>query len=304
MKRLAELVKKRDDKLLAEDWNSLVGQGRARILADGVANTREAPQDYSWKTSTARFDAARKWKVFVAPGFINDTVPAISYLKNDDPRAWDKPADYPAPKPGETGYSEYFIDRDLLETDPPFLLVESPEGNDANASFSPVSDAARIPYFQTEAMWEKQIFSAHVILVSTPLRSTFFPASLPPPPLARYRLAVVPRPLAATFAARAGGWLELARLFLVRDEKTGPAGDSLLVMQREFHNLAASVVTPSQQFAAGQMSSPASFGGIGLGLADSFSMGISDTYNAFVSQIQAEIDNILAPTASVEFWTV
>ena len=33
-------------------------------------------------------------------------------------------------------------------------------------------------------------------------------------------------------------------------------------------------------------------------------MGIADTYNSFVSQVQAELDNILAPTASVEFWTV
>lgn len=296
MKPLRDLLKKRDDKFLADDWNSLVGQGRARCLNPGVVNTRDPADDFDWKVATARFDDRSKWKVFVGVGFINDALPSIPYLKIADPRGWEKPEGYPEPKPGEAGYSEHYVERDTLEDDPPFLLV------DAGSDFNPVSDAQRIPYFKTASMWEMQIFSAHVILTAQPLRATFFPLSLPPPPLVRYRLAVVPRPLSRTFAALAGGWVEIARLFLVRDEKSGPTGDRLLVQQREFHNLAASIVQPSQQFAAGPISAPVF--GIGGGLADSFAMGMAESYNSFVSQVQAEIDNILSTTASVEFWTV
>jgi len=303
MKNLRDLIKRRDDKFLADDWNSLVQQGRSRCLNPGVVNSQAPDPPFEWKVSAARFDERLKWKLFIGPGFINDSVPSISYLKKDDPRGWEKPSDYPEPKPGESGYSEHFIDRDLLEEDPPFLLVEAPQAASGNEDFSPVADSARIPYFQTAEMWEKTIFRAHVILVAAPLRATFFPASLPPPPLARYRLAAVPRPLSRSFGALAGGWVEIARLFLVREEKDGPAGDRLLVQQREFHNLAASIVRPHQEFAAGPISTQ-SFGGIGAGLADSFAMGMADSYNAFVSQVQAEIDNILFTTASVEFWTV
>lgn len=295
MKSLRDLIKKRDDKFLAEDWNSLVAQGRSRILAPGVINTQEPQDNFSWKVTSARFDDLR-WKVFVAPGFINDAVPTISYLKNADPRGWAKPDSYQEPSPGDPGYSEYFIDRDLLEDDPPFLLLSSPTDAEGNSDFAPVADSQRIPFFQTEDMWEKTLFSARVILTAAPLRAAFYPASLPPPSLVRYRLASVPRPLAAYFAALAGGWVELAQLFLVRDDNNGGIlSDRILVMQREFFNLAASIVTPSQQFAPSLS---------GIGLADSFAMGVSDTYNSFASQVQAEIDNILSPTASVEFWTV
>ncbi len=298
MKSLRDLQKKRDDRLLADDWNSLVQQGRARMLDPGVTNTRDPVEDFSWKVTTARLDDLR-FKVFVGPGFINDAVPTISYLRNADPRGWKMPDDYPDLSPEDPGYSAYFLDRDLLEEDPPFLLVSVPLDSTGNADFSPVSDNQRIPFFKTADMWEKTIFSARVILTATPLRAAFFPASLPPPPLVRYRLAAVPRPLSASFAALAGGWLEIARLFLVRDEKNGGIfSDRLLVQQREFGNLAASIVTPSMQIAPG-MSSPDS-----SGIGGSLAMGMADTYNSFVSQVQAEIDNILSSTASVEFWTV
>lgn len=295
MKKLTDLLKRRDDKLFAEDWNSLVHQGRARFLLPGVVNSQDPEDAFPWQVTTARFDDRFRWQVSVAPGFINDTVPSIVYLKKGDPRGWVPPDDYPAPAPGEPGYSEHFLDRDLLESPPPAILVTAPETTAAD--FTPVPDTLRLPFFRTEEMWLKTIFSAHVILTAAPLRASFFPPWLPPPPLARYRLAMVPRLPARSFAALAGGWVELARLFLVRD--TDPAADELLVQQREFHHLAASIVTPSQT-----LGTIPSLGYSGLPLADSFAMGVADTANAFASQLQAEIDNTLATTASVEFWTV
>lgn len=303
MKNIRDLIKARGDKLLARDWNDLVNEGRARCLEPGPVRQFVPDPDYFWKTSTARMDAERKWSVSVGPGWINDVVPTIPYLKTADPRGWVKPAGYVEPARGDRGFSEYFIERDLLEPDPPVLLIEAPVGEEGNEDFALVTDAQRIPYFRTEAMWPLRIFSAHVILVAAPLRATFFPASLPPPPLATYRLATVPRPLATTFAVLAGGWLELARLYLVRDDEAGPSGDRLLVQQREFRNLAATIVRPSIS-AGGTIDIPGSFGGIGAGFADAFATGVAQTYNAFVSQVQAEVDGLLEQTATVEFWSV
>lgn len=299
MKPLRELLKKWDDPFFAEDWNSLLRQAQSRVVNAGVVNTREPEETFDWKVSTARFDAHSHWKVFVGVGFINDVIPSIVYLQRADPRGWVMPEDYPLPEKGEAGYSEFFANRDLLEADPPFLLVSAPPSPVSNVDFHLVSDAARIPFFRTAEMWEKTIFSAHVILTAAPWRPNFFPSALPPPPLSSYRVAVIPRLWSRSFAALAGGWIELARLFLVRDEKEGAPGDRLLVQQREFHSLAAAIVQP-KQVVGGSIEAPVT----GLALVDSFAMGMAASHNAVVSQVQAEVDNILATTASVEFWTV
>lgn len=290
MKGLRELTKRAGDVLRADDWNSLAQQARARALVPGHINAESEDGDHEWRVKPSRLEDRenRKWRLDITPGFINDAVPTILYLRENDPRGWVMPLDYPAPRQGERGFHPTMVDRDLLERDTPWLLVQSPSEPTGNTDWTPVPDNQRIPFFQTAEMWEKKLYSGHVILSAAPLKPNFGPYTNPAPALVQYRLFHTPRPPVRTFGARLGGWIELAKLWLVRDEDEDPARDEIKVQPREKTSLAAAIVEPGKE------------------VLDIFDLLARDggVVGLFASLAQSQLETEFEAAASVEFWTV
>lgn len=280
----------------------------ARMLGYVALPEPATPIPHPWRVSVARFeppeeyagplDPAATWALTVAAGVINDTLPSILYQRTADPRGWTLLDDYATPQLGEPGYDPRWIERDALDDfdAPPFLILRDPPTSGATlvqGDFTQITDAQRPGIeggaFCGEDTWELELWRAHVLLTATPLRATFFAAELPPPRLTRYRLATSPAKPSPNFGASAGGWIELATLYLLRDPAV-PEDVALLVRQREFWLVWAVVAQP------------------GGGLVDIFDTaadlppGILPP--GFTDLLRADLEDTLAGAATAEFWTV
>lgn len=290
MKRVSELIKRGGEQLQADDWNSLVQLARQRCFEMGVV-LADAPDVHEWMTSARRWDGdatGMKWRVDVLPGFINDEVPTMIYLRANDPRGWVMPDGYPAPKEGEKGYSATTVDRELIEAERPWLLVTVPQPGEhsGNGDWEAVADGNRIDFFRTEEMWRLELFSSWVILTASALRPSFLPLNYPAPSLARYRVCSSKSRPSAAFGTRVGGWIPLARLWLTRDEQD-PQTDRVYVEQKEFFSLGSAIVQP------------------GTELIDVLEPLQSDPLlGGPASWAIADLNSSLDSAASVEFWTV
>jgi hypothetical protein len=275
---------------------------RSRFLG-GIPIAKPArPFGHPWRVRADRFapppgsplDPDRAWTATIAPGTVNDDPPSILYLAKDDPRGWTPSVNQLSaisPQPSA------FIERDLLDglpDDPPWLLLSAPAINASagalqHGDFSAVADAGRLDFFRTAEMWDKQLFSARVILSAAPVKIGAFDPRLPAPRLKRFRLYTTPVLPGRAFGAQAGGWIEIARLWLTRDDNaTGADGDEMYVEQKVFWDLQTAVVQPSLDSVG--------LGGAAIQAGDAVSQ-------AFTDLLVGEVGNILDEASFAAFWT-
>lgn len=272
-----------------------------RITAD-----RFTPPEGGKATLTA--DAA--WRLDIRAGTINDEIPTLLYRRENDPRGWTPGDDFAMPVKGDKDYDPTFIERDLLDDldDPPFLALKDPpriqpatDADKLSRDFSLVPDENRPDVFMGAADWEKELWVAHVLLSATPLTVGIFePAA--PPRLKRYRLYSVPRLPTAAFGALAGGWLELATIYLLRDPQSMEDVE-VRIRQREWWPLWSIIVTPGADILASVTSQPIDLV-TGLPFADAAVAGANEANALLADMARAQIAGILEGASSVEWWTV
>ena len=152
----------------------------------------------------------------------------------------------------------------------------------------PVADAARPDTFTDAASWELELLSAHVIVTALPQRAGYDPITLPPPRLRRYRYSVAGALPSANYGARAGGWLELATLYLLRD-KSAPLDAELFIRQRVFTAQWAIIVQPGADIPA--LIQPVTLNvQTGLPMADAFIGAADATAQALADATRAELE--------------
>lgn len=295
----------------AEKQNGILDhllKNRFAGVVDGLREPRRWP--HPWRVIATRMDEAREgmtlpvgrtWRVDVRAGAINDVLPTILYKKTGDKRGWKLPTAYsPAP-----AASEPWIERDVLDDheDPPFLAVVAPQNSgDKKSDFRKVPDNERPEAFMGAAEWELELWSAHVLLSASPIRSESLSASFPPPRLARYRIYTSRQKPAATFGAKSGGWFELATLYFLRDP-AAPELSEMFVRQREFWPLWAVIVQPGSEIPDMVQYSPIP-ASTGLPMADTFIAGYNAIDQIIADAALAQIENSLEAATSVEAWTV
>jgi hypothetical protein len=261
------------------------------------------PFAHPWRVTARRWEAPASgrspldpdftWRVDVAAGTVNDQLASILYARAGDPRGWVLPSDYvevAAPDPR-------WVERDPLDDleNPPCLVLRDPPilgavTGDAG-DFTRIEDAVR-PSLEAGAFcgeddWALELWRAHVILSASPLRATIFAAELPPPRLVRYRLYTTPKRPTPIFAARAGGWLELATVYLLRDPDA-PEDAQIRIRQREWWNLWAVISQP------------------GAELVNIFDTAARDlpVPDFFTDILRGELQDVLAGASTVHFWSV
>lgn len=277
----------------------------AQQLSGVVEDVGEAPPfPHPWQVRAARFtarpaatlDPAAAWALTVAPGCINDLAPSLLYRRTGDPRGWTPPAGYaePFPSPGSP-----WIEREADDDahDPPHLYLTDPPASPQplaipeTLSFTRIADERRLALeagaFCGASDWELELWRAHVILTATPIRAERFAAELPSPRLKRYRLQAVRALPSPGWSGTAGGWLELATIYLLRPPGD-PASAELRIRQRVWWDLRAVIVQPGNEL---------------IGILDSAAT-FDPTAGLLADLYRAETENTLADVAHTEFWTV
>lgn len=289
----------------AAQHNGLLDVFRREILLGSVFTAGDAKAfPHPWQVRAARFeprpaatlDPAVTWAFTVAPARINDLAPSMLYRRTGDPRGWVPPPGFTEPFPD---LASPWLEREADDDpdDPPHLyLLDPPASPDPNAipdtlSFTRIPDERR-PGLEAGAFcgasdWEMELWRAHVILTATPLRAERFAAELPAPRLRRYRLQALRALPSARWAGTAGGWLEVATIYLLRPPGD-PAGAELRIKQRVWWDLWAVIVQPGKEL---------------IGILDS--VGTFDpTAGLLLDLYRAETENTLSDVAHTEFWTV
>jgi hypothetical protein len=245
---------------------------------------------HPWKVTARRLDPppngahsaldpATTWRLDIEPGVINDTLPSILYRRQSDPRGWTKPGTYIE----ETPLDPNFIERDLLDdiNDPPFLVLTDPTiGASKSPDFTLLSDFARPLALRSADYAPFDIWRAHVLVSAAPVSASYFPPSLPPPRLQRYRLVTSPALPVQSFAAQAGGWLELATVYFLRDPSS-PEDARLQIVPQEFYAVWSAIAQPGQDISQA------------INEFDGLTFTVLGGY---------QIDDLLSESASVEFW--
>jgi hypothetical protein len=129
--------------------------------------------------------------------------------------------------------------------------------------------------------WDVELWRASVLLTASPIQASFFAAQLPPPRLAKSRLYTSGALPAPNYGASAGGFVELATLYLLRDPKDPLGTAGIQVRQREFYGFWATILQPGGDL-------------------------ITDLQTAgggFVNLLANELQNTLQGAASTEIWT-
>lgn len=264
----------------------------------------------------------RLWKVNVTPGCVNDEQACIEYLAKGDPRGWIMPANYGPYKAAQSifGKNYAFVDRPMWESDSPFVTVTTPSGDGRDlGGFAKVPDNRRPDWFRTEDAWEKDLYLASVFVSITPYRADPTAASLAVRGSRARRWRVMagqisPDPLNAALGNIGLGTAgiascELARLWLLRDPGK-PDDDEITVQQLVYWDLAARAIVdvPFLEL-IGAAAITADLGLIALSLAGgtlglSLAVGALGVETAVVSLVLANLNDIVAATSGVEFWTV
>ena len=289
----------------AAQHNGLLDLLRREVLLGSIFTAGDAKAfPHPWQVRAARFaareratlDPAVTWAITVAPGAVNDVAPSLLYRRTGDPRGWTPPVGYaePFPAPGSP-WVEREADDDAH--DPPHLYLLDPPASPEPAaipetlSFSRIPDVRRLALeagaFCGAADWELELWRAHVILTATPIRAERFAAELPAPRLKRYRLQAVRALPSSGWSGTAGGWLELATIYLLRPPGD-PTAAELRIKQRAWWDLRAAIVQPGNEL-IGILDSTATF--------DPTAGLLADLYHA-------ETENTLADVAHTEFWSV
>jgi hypothetical protein len=309
LKRMESAERGRPIRLTAEELNAL-----ARFLAECRLLDLPTPSvishhaaEHHWETTVRRLESdPAQWAVSIGPGLINDELAAIPYRREGDPRGWTPPPGYAAPQPGEPQYSAAIIERDLLDDldDPPWLLAFAPR------DFDLVPRAQWPPHFAFAAdddLAGADLWRSHVLLSVKAIAPPFL-ADITAPLFARPRLYLAAQLPSLNYAASAGGWVEIATLYLVRAASGNPEEDQLIVQQQEFWSLWNMLIQPGQNLlaevdVAGSIATP-SFGGLGLGFADSFAQQQAAANAALVAATRGALEQTLFQSEWVEYWTV
>lgn len=274
-------------------------------VVDGLRSPKGFPHPF--RVTVSRMDEAREgmtlpagrtWRIDIAPGAINDILPAIPFRKQGDKRGWKLPVGYVAKS------TEDWIDRDALDDhdDPPFLAVVAPKpGEKKTSDFRIVPDAERPDAFCGAAEWELELWSCHVLLSASPLRSEVMSAAFPPPRLARYRFYTAQQLPSPTFGARSGGWFEVATLYYLRDP-AAPELAEMFVRQREFWPMWAVIVQPGSDIPATVRYDPLNVQ-TGLPLSDAFLAAGDAANQAIADAALQQLESTLEGATSVEAWT-
>lgn len=318
---LARLYVRPGDRLSAARRDDLIRHLRRQMLT-GVTFTpgQSRPFEHPWRVTARRFEAPangrakldpeKTWRLDIHPGIINDELPTLLYRRENDPRGWTPGDDFAMPVKGDKDYDPTFIERDLLDDleDPPFLALKDPpriqpatDADKLSRDFSLVPDENRPDVFMGAADWEKELWVAHVLLSATPLTVGIFePAA--PPRLKRYRIYSTPKLPTPAFGALAGGWLELATIYLLRDPQAMDDAE-LRIRQREWWPLWSIIVTPGADILASVTSQPIDLV-TGLPFADAAVAGANEANALLADMARAQIAGILEGASSVEWWTV
>jgi hypothetical protein len=267
------------------------------------------PFPHPWRVRSRRFesrdgstlDPATTWRIDITPGTVNDTLAAIPYLRQNDPRGWNLPTNYIAVysslSVSVAAESSPWIDRESLDDldDPPFLVIPDPAtGASSDKSWSRIPDSGRRSLmggaFCGAEDWELELWQAHVLLSAVPIKTYWFTENLAPPNLRRYRLYTSAKLPPISLPAQAGGCIEIATLYMLRDpkDKDPVSTATIRIRQRVWYPLWVTVVQPGSQ-----------------GLIDLTKEDFSDVYNGiFVTFETDTLLNILQNAAWVAWWTV
>jgi hypothetical protein len=283
----------------ASEWNRLVEAVRA--LTPQVEVLPPAGVfPHPWRVTVAREGepGAEKLRVRVAAGCVNDQAATIVWKAKDDPRgplpetsraAWEAAK---AEDPKNDFLKDYW-DRPLHEAEPPTLLVDLDPGGKDWTERKP----ERVPKdLRESASTGAKFHAAGVVLAAFPF-NIVLTRVLPK----RFRVYAGKANPAAIRQARVGELLELARIYQVRG--SGGELEAVAVRQLVFWNLAAAAYEPDLQKVDPTLPTLPSFGGIGLGFADSFLMGFNLTNQALAASANAAITNIEQQLDPTEFWT-
>jgi hypothetical protein len=251
---------------------------RGAIAVSPVEGHSPSPRSSAqWRPQ--RLGPRHYMRLDIEPGVINDTLPSILYRRQSDPRGWTKPGTYIE----ETPLDPNFIERDLLDdiNDPPFLVLTDPTiGASKSPDFTLLSDFARPLALRSADYAPFDIWRAHVLVSAAPVSASYFPPSLPPPRLQRYRLVTSPALPVQSFAAQAGGWLELATVYFLRDPSS-PEDARLQIVPQEFYAVWSAIAQPGQDISQA------------INEFDGLTFTVLGGY---------QIDDLLSESASVEFW--
>ena len=239
--------------------------------------------------SLSTLDPTITWAVNVAPGTINDGLPSILYQRAGDARGWRAPDGYVEQTIIGAGNKPdpNFVERDLLDdpTSPPFVTVQDAvPGQKGDFTQIPDSDRMKIEggAFCSASDWEMELWRSHVLLSATPFTVATLNPLLPAPRLLTYRIYAVNGLPALGFGGDAGGWIELATLYLLRDPDT--LTTQIRVRQRVWWCLQGRIFQPGQGLASL------------IGTIDS-------NFGEFASIELAGDQSIIEDAAYVDFWT-
>lgn len=259
---------------------------------------------------TAATPRTRLYQVFVGDGCVNQEPAAIEYRTTGDPRGWLMPEGYFPRRLVERimgpGYG--FVDRPLWEDPRPFLLLTAPDGADLGG-FVRTPDLRRPEFFRTEAMWEKELYHASVMVSISPFRAdpteTAIRVGGQRPLRWRVTAGKFPNRLglggAVTMATQ-----ELARIYLTR-ERGDPATDRVYVQQLCYWNLRAraSINHPLLELISASAQAAAAFdlGLLALGLTGAtVATAMVGLQAATIKLLLDNLEDIVAATSGVHFW--
>lgn len=266
------------------------------------------------------------YAVTVGEGCVNDFPASIEYLAQGDPRGWIMPDNYPRYQYLQKLYGQAypFVDRPMWDdgTGAPFLLLTAPNANASDlGGFIKTPDGLRPDFFRTADMWARDLYQASVMVTVTPFEAD--PAevnlAISGPRLIRWRVLCGQIPSNTTGNTNAGSGAtgiatqELARIYLVRTPNH-PELDDTYVQQIVFWDLMAQSILDIPLLeviglsaaAAGALDlgllAVAAGSGSGAGLAIATAMvGLSA---AVVQLVVTNVQQIIAATSGVAFWTV
>lgn len=302
------------------DRNALWSAVRSRRPMRTPVPDPVAAAEHKWKTTCRRTRTAGIWRVEVDSGCVNDEPAAILWQRHGDPRGWEMPENYgPFAKLAAVYGADYpFVDRPIYETgrDRPFLLLTAPSADGTEpGGFERITDFQRassaLEVFRTRAMWERELWRAHVVVSATPFRGDpqAIAVRIGGPLQKRWRVHAGQLPIRIRGSGvKAIDFHELARIYLVRIPGR-PEADRVFVEQRAFWSLQSRSSVPQSLIdladAVAQSAAALDIALLGfgpLGIATSVSLlGIE----AVLTDIfLANLETTAGDSSSVEFWSV
>jgi hypothetical protein len=235
------------------EWNQMLDVARRQQLRIGPSRRgRGVNVGHPWKVEGSRWDneQLRHWRIDVAPAAVNDAPFCVPYRLDDARPRLEKLI------PAHDG--DQVVDVKCYDPDPPYLLVKSPPYDTGERTiFTKVADAIRPPFFAQGDYRDFDLYKSCVQMTASTNRTLIpFFATVSPPAFTNFRVFVGPPVTPAV--ARAGGFLTIANLYLVRpknalDAKVGRGGstgdaDEMFVDQRVFYSVGMVINPPRGEF--------------------------------------------------------